>query len=543
MSTYFLEDYENYNYEDDVSTNKAVTKSAGLIAIATFCSRILGFIRDIIIAKFFGTAIYAQAFIVAFRIPNLFRDLVGEGAVNSTVVPIFSEYVAREGQANKRDGKEEFWQLANVVLNLVLASLIVLTILGTLFSPVIIRLIAPGFISEPEKLNVTIALTRYLFPYILLIGLSAAFMGILNSLKHFSAPAFGSCLLNIAIIVCALVFRENIIALASGVLIGGVLQLSIQIPVLLKKGLRWERKVSFKHPEIKRIGRLLIPRIFGTSIYQLNIFVDTILATLSSVVGMGGVAALYYANRIFQFPLAVFGISLAQAALPTMSVQAAQNDMGELKKTLEFSLRSILFITLPAAVGLMILSRPITKVLFERGQFDAYSTSITSLALLYYCFGLVFYGGVKVLTSAFYSLKDTSTPVKTASFCFIVNILFNLILMWPLKVGGLALATSISGACNFSILFFILRKRLGKFDEREFIVSMAKIFLASLIMGLVLVVILPRLEAILAVAPTINKFISLFLSIILGISIFLMVSFVLKIEELKRLLRWIFKRK
>lgn len=519
-----------------MSTNRAVTKSASVIGVATFFSRILGFIRDMVIAKFFGTAFYAQAFVVAFRIPNLLRDLIGEGAVNSAFVPVFSEYVAKD------EGKIEFWRLANTVLNLVLGFLMILTLLGILFAPVIVRLIAPGFIHEPEKLNITVSLSRYLFPYIILIGLSACFMGILNSLKDFSSSAFGPCLLNLSMIICVVVFRGNIVALASGVLIGGILQLSIQIPGLLRKGLRLEQKLSCKHPEVKRIGWLLLPRVFGTSIYQLNIFVDTILASLSSIVGEGAVAALYYANRIFQFPLAIFGLALAQAALPTMSVQVAKNDIGELKKTLEFSLGSIFFINLPAAVGLIILCEPITKILFERGEFSAYSTKITSLVLFYYCFGLVFYGGVKILVSAFYSLKDTLTPVKTAAFCLVVNIVFNLILMWPLKVGGLALATSISGASNFCILFFILRKRLGKLNEKLLFTSVFKTFFASLLMGLFLILTLPKLELILYTASTVHKFLYLFLLIILSIIIFIIASFILKIEEMKSLSRWILKR-
>ncbi len=520
-----------------MSTNKAVTKSAGLIGLATLCSRILGFIRDVVIAKFFGTALYAQAFVVAFRIPNLFRDLVGEGAVNSALVPVFSQYAASQ----KPTAKEEFWRLANVVLNLTLVLLTILTIIGVLFSPAIVRLIAPGFAREPEKLNMTITLTRYLFPYILLIGLSAAFMGILNSLKHFSTPAFGPCLLNLSIIICAFLFGENVIGLASGVLIGGVLQLSIQVPVLFKKGFHLEKRLSFKHPQAKEIGRLLIPRIFGTSVYQFNIFIDTIIASLSSIVGEGAVAALYYANRIFQFPLAIFGTALAQAVLPTMSVQVVNNNIDELKKTLEFSLRSVFFISLPAAVGLMILTRPITKILFERGEFNAYSTKITSSALFYYCFGLIFYGGVKILVSAFYSLKDTLTPVKTASFCFLVNVIFNLLLMWPLKVGGLALATSISGASNFFILFFILRKRLGKFNEKGLIVSISKIFLASLLMGLALIIVMPHLELYFTAVSTLHKVLALTLTIILAIIIFISVSFALKVQEIKSLARWILR--
>lgn len=519
-----------------MSTNKAVTKSAGIIAIATLASRILGFIRDIAIARFFGTAVFAQAFVVAFRIPNLLRDLIGEGAVNSAFVPVFSGYLAKEKE------KREFWRLANTVLNLVAAFLMILILIGMACSPLIVRLIAPGFISQPEKLGVTVALTRYLFPYILLIGLSACFMGILNSLKEFASSAIGPCLLNLAMITSVVIFRDNIIALGTGILIGGILQLLIQIPPLVKRGMHLEKKLSLAHPGAKEIGILLIPRIFGTSIYQLSIFVATILASLSAIVGEGAVAALYYANRIFQFPLAIFGLALAQAALPTMSVQAAENNIGELKKTLEFSLRSVFFITLPAAIGLLILSTPITKVLFERGEFGAYSTAITSSALFYYCFGLLFYAGVRMLVSAFYSLKDTATPVKAAFICLIINILFSLVLMRPLKVGGLALAASVSGIANFFILFFILRRRLGKLNEKMLLLSLGKTVLSSSVMGFCLIVFLPRLDLMLSAASNTQKFIILFLVITFSLIIFMVLSFILRSSEIKSLSRWILRK-
>lgn len=250
--------------------HKAIARSAGAISFATLISRILGFIRDVVIARVFGIYAYAQAFVIAFRIPNLFRDLVGEGAANAAFVPVFSEY------AEKRS-KEEFWELVNVMLNLLLVVLMAITLLGIIFSPLIVRLIAPGFAASADKLQITIRLNRIIFPYLLLIGLAAYSTAVLNSLKHFSVPAFAPCLLNISIIVCALIFGEGIKGLALGVLIGGVLQLGIQIPVLYKKGFRFRFPNKFKHPAAFTIGRLLTPRLFSSSIYQLNNFVDSIL--------------------------------------------------------------------------------------------------------------------------------------------------------------------------------------------------------------------------------------------------------------------------
>ena len=462
-----------------MSSRKHIIKSAGTIGFATVISRILGFVRDILIANFFGTARYAQAFVVAFRIPNMLRDLVGEGAMNAALVPVMSEY-------SETRNKEEFWHLANVLLNAVLIVLAGLTLLGVIFAPSIVRLIAPGFAGDPEKLRVTISLTRLMFPYVLLVGLLAYSMGILNSLRHFSGPAFAPAILNLSIIICALTRQGSVSALAAGVLIGGVIQLAVQVPILFSKGFRFDFKNGIRHPAVKKIGMLLIPRILGSCVYQINIFVNTMLASFSYIVGSGGVAALYYANRLFQFPLAIFGIAIAQAALPTMSREALEEGLFKLKETLSFSLRAINFIMIPASVGLIMLARPITAMLFERGMFDHYSTSITAGALIFYSIGLFSYAGIKILVSCFYSLKDTLTPVKVASVSLVLNIVLSVLLMFPLKINGLALSTSISGIFNFFLLLFILRKKIGKLDGMRMLSSFIRVLAASMVMAIVI---------------------------------------------------------
>ena len=317
-----------------------IAKSAGIIGFATLCSRILGFMRDVVIARLFGVYIYAQAFVIAFKIPNLLRDFVGEGATNAAFVPVFSEYTVSHT-------KEEFWELANVLLNLLLVILTAITLLGIIFSPLIVRLIAPGFIASPEKLAATIRLNRIIFPYILLISLTAYSMGILNSLKTFAIPAFAPCLLNISIIVFALVFGEGIKGLALGVLVGGILQLAVQIPALYKKGFRLRLLCNFKHPAVKVIGRLMLPRVMSSSIYQLNNFVDSIFGSLAWIVGEGGVAVLYFSYRLIQFPLGIFSTALSQAILPTFSTQALEGNHDKLKQTLSWGLRATGFLLIP----------------------------------------------------------------------------------------------------------------------------------------------------------------------------------------------------
>jgi putative peptidoglycan lipid II flippase len=506
---------------------RSLLKSTGTISIAIVISRILGLARDIVIAGCFGTAVYAQAFVVAFRIPNLLRDLVGEGATNAAFVPVLTDELAKKG-------KEDFFRLAQVILNLMFVVLLVLTVIGIFSAPLIVRLIAPGFVADKEKFELTVGLTRVLFPFLLLVGLWAYAMGVLNSLGKFAASAFGPCLLNLSIILCAMWFGENVFGLASGVLAGGLLQLFIQLPSLYSSGWRARLTTEISHPKARRIGTLLVPRAVGACVYQIDVFISTILASLSWIVGEGAVPALYYANRIWQLPLAIFGIALAQAALPAMSKHVALNDTAKLKETLSFSLKTLVFILVPASVGLMMLSVPITKVLLQRGAFTAYSTGITANALFFYGIGLVTCAGVKVLVSAFYSMHDTMTPVKTAAAALFINIGLSLTLMFPLKLGGLALATSVSSISNFAILYILLEKRLGGIDTKTIMDSAVRVAAASVLMAV-------AIKILLSVFPDPNVM-SLAAVIICALAVFLAASFIFKVRELKELVSWILRR-
>lgn len=514
-----------------MSTSKSIAHSAGIIGIFTFLSRILGFIRDIIIAQIFGTGLAVQAFIVAFRIPNLIRELIGEGATNAALVPVFSEYLIQKK-------REQLWSAINTLLVIFFSALLLITVLGVIFAPGIVKFIAPGFLGDIRQLELTVWLTRIMFPYLILIGLTAYGMGILHTFRSFITPALGPCLLNVTLISAALFLRfyfpDPIYALAYGVLLGGLLQLMAQIPPLYRRGFSVRNfRLNFRHPAVDKASRLLLPRAFGSIIYQLNVFIDTICASLSFIVGEGAIAALYYANRITQFPLAIFGIALSTASLPIMSRQAAQRDINKLKETLSFSLRNIFLIMLPSSIGLLVLSHPITKVLFERGSFSNYSTLITSWALLFYSVGLTAYGGVKILSACFYSLQDTRTPVKVAAACLVINLVLNIILMWHLKVGGLALASSIAAIINFLLLWRRLEKKLGKLDYRTINNSFLRILLASTIMGAGVTFLWNNLLG------GVDEVIRLALVIVSAIAIFILSCMVLKVEEIRGLLKWI----
>lgn len=461
-----------------MNENELVTRAAGVVGVFTFLSRILGLARDMLIANFFGSGMSADAFFVAFRIPNLLRRLFAEGSFSVAFIPVFTEYL----QARTR---EEAFLLARVVLTFLVLVLTAVTILGIVLSPLIVRIIAPGFGGAGEKYVLTVLLTRIMFPYIFLVSVFALFMGILNSLKHFAAPAMAPVFLNLSMIAGLLLLapymRTPTVGLAIGVIGGGILQLALQILFLMDKGLSFAPKWNPGHPALKKIGMLMLPTIFGSAIYQINQLVGTLLASL---LREGSISYLYYADRLVQFPLGVFAIAISTAVLPSLSREAADGDLDRLKETLSHALRLTMFITIPSMVGLIVLREPIVRLLFQRGAFDSFTTIMTARALLYYSLGLWAFAALRVFVSAFYSLQDTKTPVKVAVVAMVLNLVFSVILMrTPLQHGGLALALSLASTLQLCMLIFLLRRRLGGIEGRIVVGSMVRSFLSSLAMG------------------------------------------------------------
>lgn len=459
------------------SENSRVARAAGVVGLATMTSRVFGFLRDMVVAGFFGAGLATDAFFVAFRIPNLLRRLLAEGSLTVSFVPVFTEYLKKKSQ-------EEAFELANAAFTLLSIILVVVSLLGVIFSPAIVAIMAPGFTKEPAQYDLAVFLTRLMFPYIFFISLVALCMGILNSLRHFAAPALSPVILNIAMIAAALtlrgLFSEPIFSLAVGVLIGGVLQLAMQWPFLVKMGIRIRPDFRFRHPGIKQIGMLLVPTFIGSAVYQLNTFIGTILASL---LPKGSVSYLYYADRIVELPLGVFAISIGTAVLPSFSELVSKEDFENLKKTISFALRMIFFVSIPATAALLALDVPIISVLFQRGAFDAQSTLLTARALSCYAVGLWAFSVIRVIDAAFFSIQDRKSPLKAAFASLFINVIFSIILMSsPLKHGGLALATSIASAANVAILAVILRRKIGSFLDREFYRSLWKISLSSLAM-------------------------------------------------------------
>jgi putative peptidoglycan lipid II flippase len=515
--------------QDHEKENRRVVKAAGTVGLATLLSRIFGFLRDMVVAAFFGAGLATDAFFVAFRIPNLLRRLFAEGSLTIAFVPVFTEYL-------KKKSKEDAFELANIAVTLLSIILAFVSLIGILLSPFIVMLIAPGFTKVPAQYELTVLLTRFMFPYIFFISLVALCMGILNSLRHFAAPALAPVALNISIIITALTLRhyfsEPIFALAVGVMIGGILQLAMQIPVLRSLGVRLKPNFHFRHPGIRKIGLLMLPAVFGAAVYQVNIFVGTLLA---SFLPEGSVSYLYYADRVVQLPLGIFGIAIGTASLPSFSEQVARGDYGELKKTLSFSLQLILFVTIPAMVALIVLREPIISVLFQRGKFDLLSTVLTSRALLYYALGLCAFSAIRIIVSAFYSLQDTKTPVRIAVIAIVANIILSIALMFPLRHAGLALATSIASFVNVILLFIILKGRIGAFLERDFFVSIGKVTASSLAMGGFLYLTLYSLHWT-TESPFDERILILTISICGGIVLFAVLAWLLKCSEMSAIL-------
>jgi putative peptidoglycan lipid II flippase len=462
----------------EVSEKENVSQAAGTVGFYTFLSRILGLVRDVVVARFFGAGMAADAFFVAFRIPNLLRRLFAEGSLTIAFIPVFTEYLTRKS-------REDAFQMARAALTLLSLILVLVTLSGVLLSPWIVRLQAFGFGGSGMKYELTVLLTRITFPYIFLVSLVAFFMGVLNCLRHFAAPAAAPIFLNVGIIGATLWlsphFEQPIVGVAIGVIIGGLLQVALQIPWLLKKGVPLIPFWMPGHPAVKKIGLLMLPAIFGSAIYQLNQFIGTLLA---SFLQEGSISWLYYADRIVEFPLGVFAIAVSTAALPSLAKQAAAGDLADFRDTLGHSLRLVFFITLPCMAGMIILREPIIKVFFQRGAFDALSTDMTAVALLFYSLGLWAFSSNRVMVSAFYAFQDTKTPVKVAVITMAANGTFSLLLMGPLKHGGLALALSLASTLQFLLLVLILGKRQGIFELTPVLRTVLKSLAASSVMSL-----------------------------------------------------------
>jgi putative peptidoglycan lipid II flippase len=474
-----------------------LARSAGLISVATMASRLLGVVRESVLAAIFGAGMQMDAFNVAFRIPNLLRDLFAEGAMTAAFVPTFTRTLTGRG-------REAAWRLGNLVINALLLITGGLVVLGILFAQPITNAIAAGdnslaqrifgapgmsgFGSIPGKLELTTELTRIMMPFLTMVAVAVAMMGMLNSLRRFFIPALSPAMFNVATILCAFAVvplmprfgLPPIAGIAIGTLLGGLGQILLQWPVLRREGFRYQPILDFNDPDLREILRLMGPGTLGLAAVQINVFVNTYLATTQE---QGAVSWLGYAFRLMYLPIGLFGVSIATAALPDIARHANNGDHPAMRRTISGALRMMLMLNVPATVGLMALANPIVALILERRAFGPADTAATAAALMFYAPGLLGYSAVKIASPSFYSLRDSRTPVIVSVVSVLANLGINLLLIRVLGYKGLALGTAIAAIINAGALLWILRGRIGGLEGRRIAVSLTKITIASLVMG------------------------------------------------------------
>lgn len=465
-----------------IDTGK-IARSASKVSIAVMCSRLLGLVREQAFAALFGAGFAFDAFVVAFRIPNLLRDLFGEGALSAAFVTVFSDY-------DETRGPESTWQLAGNVIVFITILLSIITLLGIIFADkIVLALVDVDFEKIPDKVALTQLLTMIMFPFLIFISLSSVVMGILNTKGRFFIPALASSFFNLGSIIggVSLAFllahngHPSIVGMAIGTLIGGILQLGGQLPSLFRTDFKFKPHLNLRDPGLRRILKLMAPAIFGLAALQVNIFINTYFA---SSLQEGSISWLNYAFRFFQFPVGVFGVAISVAAMPLLSRQAAAKEFARLKETFTSSLTLAFSLTIPATVGLILLSEPIIKIIFEHGHFTAADTIKTAEALRFYALGLFAYASVKVMVPVFYALDDTRFPVFGSFLAVAVNI--TIILLSITSLHHKAMALSVSGAmtANFLFLGTILYRKLDGYSLSYLLTGMSKVVFAACLMGI-----------------------------------------------------------
>ena len=463
------------------SVTAGVARSAGLVSIATMASRLLGFGRDLVFLVTFGAGHAMDAYNVAFRLPNLVRDLFAEGAMSAAFVPTFTRELHTKG-------KDAAWDLGRVVITGLVVVTGVISILGVLLAGPLTRWIAPEYAAVPGKIELTTTLTQVMFPFLVLIAVAVACMGMLNSLRSFFIPALAPAMFNIACILSAYAIVpfmpglgwDPMVGLAIGTLAGGLGQILLQWPALSRAGFRFRPRFAPTDPRFLEVVRLMIPGTLGLAAAQVNQLVNVYLATSE---GEGAVTYLGFAFRLMYLPIGLFGVSIATAAIPGITRHAAAEDMQGVRNDVSQALRLMLMLNVPATLGLIALARPIVELLVEYRRVNAHNTAGIAVALMGYAPGLVGYSAVKIASPTFYALRDARTPVAVGVVAIVLNVVLNLVLVRSLSYGGLALGTGISALANAGILFWLLRRRLGGLDDRRVVTALVKIVVASLAMA------------------------------------------------------------
>lgn len=459
-------------------TDERIGRSAGLAGVATLASRVLGLVRDQVLASLFGAGNDMDAFVVAFRLPNLVRDLFAEGAMSAAFVPTFTRELTIGGKPNA-------WRIANQVVAALLAITGALVVAAIVFAPSLVAFYAPDFASVPGKLPLTIRLARIMLPFLTLAAIAATLMGMLNSLHYYFVPALAPATFNVATIVCAFALVPlmpaigvpRITAIAIGTVLGGAAQVAVQWPALAREGFRFRPSIDWRDPALRRVLLLMGPGTLGLAATQVNLFVSTLLATRE---GTGAVSWLQYAFRLMYLPIGLFGVSIATAVLPAAARHAAAADPAAIARTVARGVALMLFVNIPATAGLIALAHNIVRLLFEHGRFLPPDTAATAAALQCYAIGLIGYSTARIASPVFYALGQSRIPVLLSTASIGVNMLLSLALVNPLGFRGLALATALAALVNGGGSLLMLRKRLGGLDGRRLAATFGKTLVAAL---------------------------------------------------------------
>jgi putative peptidoglycan lipid II flippase len=521
------------------ATQRISTRATGLVGIAVLCSRVLGLLREVIFAALFGASRNMDAFLTAFRAPNMLRDLFAEGALSTAFVTTFSRRIATDGPASA-------WRLASKVATLTMIFMSAVTVAGIIFAPALIQVLAPGF--PAEKAALTIQLTRIMFPFILLVSLAALVMGMLNARDVFGMPAMASSFFNLGSIIggVALCYwlepqadwrhphfgERGLVGLAISTLIGGLLQLVVQLPSLGRVGFRFRPDFNWRDPGVRTVLALMGPATIAASAVQVNVLVNSVFA---SKLGDGPITWLNIAFRLMQLPLGIFGVAIATVTLPLVSRSAALGNKAEFRGALAHALRLVMLLTIPSAIGLIILAEPIIAVIYQHGRFTSEATLHTAEALRFYAVGLVGYSAVKVLAPAFYALDKRNLPMLVSLFSIAINFGLNWFLTLNLGLGhrGLALSTSVVAITNFLILYVMMRQYAGRLETGEMLRTLAKLLVAgALLAGICLVA--RYLGAFSAVnSTTSRRLLVLIPTIAVGAAAFFGAAYLLKVAEVR----------
>jgi putative peptidoglycan lipid II flippase len=509
-----------------MSERKNIAKAASLMFSGTLISRILGLVRDQVIAITFGASWLTDAYFVAHKIPNMLREIFAEGSMSAAVIPVLTGY--------EKEDPENGRKLVRTLLGFSLMAVGLVCVLGALFAPEIVSVIGFGFksVEKAFAFETTVELARMMMPFLLFVSLASIVMAALNTKRIFFIPSLSTAMYNLTFIVIVLFLASRlerpILATAIGVSMGGLMQILFQVPRFLRQGYSILPSFRFGHPGLKRILILVLPVMAGTAVSQVNIVIGAMLATM---LPFGSVTYLYYSMRLIQLPVGMIGVAMGMAILPSLSSHAHAGDMKNLKEDFAFSLKLLFFIGVPAMAGLIALRVPIVSTLFQHGDWGVADTSGTADALLFYSLGLWAVMGVKVLSSTFYSLSDTRTPVKAAIAAITANVLLSIALMGPMKHAGLALAQAIAAIVNFALLIFLLRGRLGAIGGKAIAGSFIKATVASAIMG-VAIGMGSTMPLWIAPGRILTKVSLLALLIIIGTGVYVGVSALMKSEEL-----------